>query len=334
MAGAPENVLDLDALTVTYETAGRRVRAMDRVSLAVRQGESVGLVGESGSGKSTLARVSLGLLPRKVGRIEAGRVLIDGRDVTGLREEQWATLRGHPVAMVFQDPLTFLNPVMRIGRQIAESVVVHDPHANVADRVGELLERVKLPASTGSRYPHELSGGMRQRALLAIALGCRPKLLIADEPTTALDVTTQAEILALLQDIRAQLGMAILLISHDLGVVASTCERIYVMYAGHVVEWGSTDAVFRSPAHPYSVALLRAAQAACTPDGRFVTVAGEPPNLAALPAGCPFAPRCDFVGPDCSAMPRPARERARPDHVVRCVRYKDAALGFDMPDAQ
>jgi ABC-type dipeptide/oligopeptide/nickel transport system ATPase component len=239
-------------------------------------GESVALVGESGSGKSTVARAALGLLPARIARIEAGRLLIEGRDMASATEKQWERQRGHPVAMVFQDPLSYLNPVMRVGRQIAESVRRHDPGVkNVNARVAELLDLVRLSESVIRAHPHELSGGMRQRVLLAIALGCRPKLLIADEPTTALDVTTQAEILALLRDLRRRLGMAMLLISHDLGVVWEECERVYVMFRSRIVESGDTREVFTQPTHPYTAGLIQAAKAARNSDGRFATIEGE-----------------------------------------------------------
>jgi ABC-type dipeptide/oligopeptide/nickel transport system ATPase component len=218
----------------------------------------------------------LGLLPEKTAHIDSGRVLIENRDITGYSQSQWEKLRGHPIAMVFQDPLSYLNPVLRIGRQIAESVVRHDPNArDVAGRVGELLELVRLPAALSRSYPHELSGGMRQRVLLAIALGCRPKLLIADEPTTALDVTTQAEILTLLRDLRQRLGMAMLLISHDLGVVWQESERAYVMFRSRIVEEGATRDLLSSPQHPYTAGLIKAAKVERNSRNRFETIEGE-----------------------------------------------------------
>ena len=276
--GAP--VLQTESLTIEYriEYRGRSstVLAAQDVSMLVREGESVALVGESGSGKSTIARAALGLLPPRIARVTGGRLLIEGRDVTAYSETQWEQLRGHPVAMVFQDPLSFLNPVMRVGRQIAESVERHDRGArDVTVRVAELLDLVRLPAGTIRAYPHELSGGMRQRVLLAVALGCRPKLLIADEPTTALDVTTQAEILALLRELRVTLRMAMLLISHDLGVVWKECERVYVMLRSRIVESGATREVFAAPAHAYTAGLIKAAKAARNADGRFETIEGE-----------------------------------------------------------
>ncbi len=269
-------LLQTRGLAIGYHSRAGSMVAVQDLSIEVREGESVALVGESGSGKSTVARAALGLLPPRVGRVDAGRLLVEGRDVTAFTEQQWEGLRGHPIAMVFQDPLSYLNPVMRVGRQIAESVHRHDPGTgDVNARVAELLDLVRLRESVIRAYPHELSGGMRQRVLLAIALGCRPKLLIADEPTTALDVTTQAEILALLRDLRQRLGMAMLLISHDLGVVWEECERVYVMFRSRIVESGLTRDVFRNPQHPYTAGLIEAAKAARNSDGRFATIEGE-----------------------------------------------------------
>lgn len=320
MAG---NILEFEALSLAYRARGTVAYAMNGVTLSVAEGEAVGLVGESGSGKSTLARAALGLIPRNIARIESGRIAVAGQDVTRFSEDQWQSMRGHPVAMVFQDPLSYLNPVMRVGRQIAESVRRHTPKLVPGTRVAELLSLVKLPPAAAEAYPHELSGGMRQRALLAIALGCEPKLLVADEPTTALDVTTQAEILALIRELRERLGMALLLISHDLGIVASACDRIYVMYAGHGIEWGPAEDVFRRPAHPYTVGLLKAAQAARNAEGRFATIAGDPPNLSALSAGCPFTPRCGQARPECArGMPPAGPAKSPGGQQVRCWAHR------------
>jgi oligopeptide/dipeptide ABC transporter ATP-binding protein len=313
-------LLDIVDVSLSYRTRRRVVQALRAVNLSVAEGEAVGLVGESGSGKSTVARAVLGLTPAHIARIESGSIRVLGRDVTHLTEDGWVKVRGQPIAIVFQDPLSYLNPVMRVGRQIAESVERHTPGLAVDSRVRELLEQVKLPVACARSYPHELSGGMRQRVLLAIAIACRPKLLIADEPTTALDVTTQAEILALLKELRTQLNMAMLLISHDLGVVTSACDRIYVMYAGRTIEWGRTASIFEAPAHPYTIGLMHAAQADRDRDGRFVTIAGEPPNLTNLQAGCPFAARCSRALPRCTElMPGPVGLQL--EHTVRCWLY-------------
>ena len=320
-AGTRE-ILRVEELVVTHRSRGAALRAVNGASLIVREGEAVGLVGESGSGKSTLARALLGLNPTRISHIEGGRIVIGGREATRFSESEWEGLRGEPVAMVFQDPLSYLNPVMRVGRQIAESVIRHTPELAAGPRVEELLDLVKMPKGTARAFPHELSGGMRQRALLAIALACKPRLLVADEPTTALDVTTQAEILALLRDLRQRLGMAMLLISHDLGIVAAACERIYVMYAGRIVEWGATGQVFGAPGHPYTQGLFAAARAARDAAGRFATIAGDPPDLAREAKGCPFAPRCPKAMEGCAeAMPEASAASDDPTHGLRCWLY-------------
>jgi oligopeptide/dipeptide ABC transporter ATP-binding protein len=284
-------LLRVDALQVTYGSPGHLVNAVRDATLVVNEGEAVGIAGESGCGKSTLARALLGLLPEGIGRITGGRISVAGQDATGFRERQWTALRGHPVAIVFQDPLSFLNPVVRVGAQIAESVRQHDPDVALAPRCRELLELVRLPQTVLRQYPHELSGGMRQRVMLAIALGCRPRLLIADEPTTALDVTTQAEIMALLGTLRQRLNMALLVVSHDLGLLRWHCNRLYIMYAGRTIEWGTTASVIDRPAHPYTRGLIAASRLQRGPDGRFGALRGEVPAFDQL-SGCPFAPRC------------------------------------------
>jgi oligopeptide/dipeptide ABC transporter ATP-binding protein len=322
-AAADPPIVAVSDLRFSYLRRGAVVSALRGVSLDVRPGEAVGLVGESGSGKSTLARVLLGLTHPRLSRIEEGRIVIDGRDVTDFDPQQWQGLRGHPVAMMFQDPLTYLNPVMAIGRQIAESVRLHDGAVDVGARVRELLGLVRLPETAAKAYAHELSGGMRQRALLAVALGCRPRLLVADEPTTALDVTTQAEIMALLADLRRRLGMAMLLISHDLGLVASACTRIYVMYAGRTVEWGPTDGVFGAPEHPYTRGLLESARVVRDAAGRFPTIGGDVPNLAQPIEGCPFRPRCALAVDRCIEMPVPVGVPGGHDHAVRCWHFEE-----------
>ena len=312
-----ENVLEIHNLQVVYTGRQRIVHAIQHASLTVRRGEAVGIAGESGSGKSTLARAAMGLLPPGVARIVAGRIAIAGVDTTAYTPRQWETLRGHPIAIVFQDPLSFLNPVVRIGEQIAESVRRHDRLAAVERRVHELLDQVQLPATSSRRYPHELSGGMRQRVMLAIALGCRPSLLVADEPTTALDVTTQAEILKLLAELRRELNMSLLLISHDLGVLRSTCERTYIMYAGHTIESGPTAQVLRDPLHPYTRGLVDASRMRLNEHRRFATIGGDVPTLNKPHDLCPFLARCGSNVLECqSRMPQLVEvDKGRP---VRC----------------
>jgi oligopeptide/dipeptide ABC transporter ATP-binding protein len=311
-----EPLLQVDALQVTYGPRDRLVYAVRNATLTVEEGQSIGIAGESGCGKSTLARALLGLLPERVGRIAGGKILIAGQDVTGFHEAQWTALRGHPVAMVFQDPLSFLNPVVRAGAQIAESVRQHDPNVAVAPRCRELLELVRLPETVLRQYPHELSGGMRQRVMLAIALGCRPRLLVADEPTTALDVTTQAEIMALLGTLRQQLNMALLVVSHDLGLLRWHCDRLYIMYAGCTIEWGATASVIDRPAHPYTRGLIAASRLQRGPDGRFGALRGEVPVFEQR-AGCPFAPRCGEAQAICREQ-MPETTTITQDHRTKC----------------
>jgi oligopeptide/dipeptide ABC transporter ATP-binding protein len=312
------SVLEAVNLSVVYRLGASTVHAITDASLLVKEGEAVGLVGESGSGKSSLARTAMGLLPEGRAAITSGKVLVAGRDATGWREAEWQQVRGRVVSIVFQDPLSFLNPVLRVGRQIDEAVAPSDPDRANRARVRELLDLVRLPGRVESAYPHELSGGMRQRALLAIALASRPRLLIADEPTTALDVTVQAEILQLLSDIKAQVNMSLLLISHDLRVVSGLCSRVYVMYAGRTVEYGSRREVFGSPQHPYTVGLIAAATVSKNPDGSYSTIEGEPPNLSVVTKGCPFEPRCPFAMEICRREMPPVFPSVESQHGTRC----------------
>jgi oligopeptide/dipeptide ABC transporter ATP-binding protein len=310
--------LEVDNVHMTYHGRGRVVHALQGATLAINEGEAVGLVGESGCGKSSLGRALIGLLPPTQTTIDAGRIVVGGRDITHLTAREWPSVRGNPVAMVFQDSLSFLNPVMRIQEQIAESVRTHDGRVDIRKRVSELVQLVRLPSSVLRAYPFELSGGMRQRVGIAIALGCRPRLLIADEPTTALDVTTQAEIIVLIDELRKSQGMALLLISHDLGVVRAVCDRVYIMYAGRMVEWGRTSAVFGSPGHPYVEGLLAAAQTE-RQDGHFAYIKGEVANLSAPITNCPFSPRCPKALDICKEqMPPTFALPDSYDHEARC----------------
>jgi oligopeptide/dipeptide ABC transporter ATP-binding protein len=322
MAATANNLVEVEDLSLSFVLRNRKLSVLEGLTMRIAQGESVGLVGESGSGKSTLARSLLGLLPQGITRVRRGSIRIAGRDVTHLSQKEWEKIRGRPLAIIFQDPLSYLNPVMRIGKQIAEGVFRHAPELDVGQRVRELLTLVKLPEAVIDSYPHELSGGMRQRALLAVALGCKPSLLIADEPTTALDVTTQAEILELLKDLRERMDMSMLLISHDLGVVSAMCDRLYVMYAGQVMERGSSAAIFQDPAHPYTNGLLRAAAAVRLENGMFSTIPGDPPSLAESTKGCPFQPRCSYAIERCAeeASPYQPVSDLDPAHLARCWR--------------
>ena len=313
-------------LEVEFPLARGVLRAVDGVSFDVQPGEALGLVGESGSGKTMALRALVGLLPRAA-RIAGGTIEIDGVDVTAGDAATLRELRGRTVSMVFQEPMTALNPLMRVGDQIAEGPLVRlrysrsDAHA----RALELMRLVGIadPGRRYKAYPHELSGGMRQRVVIAIALSSDPKLILCDEPTTALDVTIQNQILTLLASLQQELNLSIVFVSHDLAVIAQTCQRIAVMYAGQVVESGSVDEVFREPRHPYTLGLLRSVPQLDAVRGRLSSIPGVPPDLAAPPPGCRFHPRCAFVRPDCLQAPVPLLQVGR--RGTRCLYHEDCA---------
>ncbi len=293
----------LEIAGLSVELRGGR-RLVDAVSLTVGAGEIVGLVGESGSGKSMTAYAAIGLFPTRQARIAGGSVRLEGRELTRLSAAAWRTVRGARMGMVFQDPSAFLDPLLPAGRQIAEALSAHGQRRGLAARVAELLAQVELPASVVSRYPHELSGGQKQRVLIAAALAARPALLIADEPTTALDVTVQAGILDLLRRLRTSTGLSVLLITHDLGVVAQLCGRAYVMYAGQIVEQGDTGRLFTAPRHPYTQGLLASLLDPGRRDERLFSIPGTVPGARDMPTGCRFHPRCPLALPDpCAARP-------------------------------
>jgi oligopeptide/dipeptide ABC transporter ATP-binding protein len=296
-------LLEVDALAVEFAGAGAGsgapARAVDGVSFAVDAGETVAVVGESGSGKTVTALAVMGLV-EPPGRITHGDIRFDGRSLVGLSDADYRELRGLELAMVFQDPMTALNPVMRVGDQIAEAILVHEAGVSAGAaslRSIDLLEQVGVadPIARTREYPHQLSGGLRQRVMLAMALANRPRLLIADEPTTALDVTTQAQILELLVELRRELRLALVLVTHDLGVVAGLADRVVVMYAGRIVEQGTVDEILTRSRHPYTRALLAATPRVGAERGSLVPVPGAPPNPAALPSGCAFHPRCTLA---------------------------------------
>ena len=295
-----EPVLSIEDLCIDLRRSSGDVRLVDRVSLQIGAGEAVGLVGESGSGKSMTAFGIINLFPSPAIHVSAGSIRFQGQDLRALTAEAWQAVRGAQIAMVFQDPSSFLDPLMPVGRQIAETLIVHGRTERTEARVRELLDLMELPdgASVARKYPHELSGGMRQRILIAAALAMDPVLLIADEPTTALDVTVQAGILDLLHRLQQQLGLSLLLITHDLGIVAETCHRAYVMYAGRMVETNDVAGLFRTPHHPYSQGLLRSMLPASGPRVDLFSIPGRVPSAAAMPCGCRFHPRCPLAHQD------------------------------------
>jgi peptide/nickel transport system ATP-binding protein len=319
-------LLDARDLAVTLHTAQGRRAALRGISFTLDRGGTLGLVGESGCGKSLTALALMGLLPD--GAQVSGSVIFDGRELTALDDDAMGALRGDRIGMVFQEPMTALNPVHRIGDQIAESLRLHKRMSVAAARAEalRLLERVQLPRANErlDAYPHELSGGQRQRVVIAIALACGPDLLIADEPTTALDATIQREVLDLLDELRRDSGMALLLISHNLDVMAARVDRIAVMYGGQIVETGPTREIFEQRAHPYTRGLFAARPALGLARGtRLKTIRGRAPALHEMPAGCAFAERCDFVVEACRAAP-PSEQVVRGSHGVRCIRWREA----------
>ncbi len=327
MSDAP--LLEVEALTVEYGTGREPVTVLDGVSFQVREGRSLGLVGESGSGKSTMALAILGLLPPG-GRIRGGTIRFRGQDLRGLSAEERRTLRGDRIGMVFQDPLSALNPALHLGLQVAEPLIYHKGMTRrSAWREAEaLLSRVGIPRPTefARAYPHQLSGGMQQRGLIATALACRPDLVILDEPTTALDVTIEAQILDLLEDLRRRHRLSLLFISHNLGVVTRICDDVCILYAGRVLEYGPTQAVFSRPRHPYTKGLLASLPrlSGRARQGRLTPIPGEFPDLGAPPSGCIFHPRCPFAEPRCSAETQTLA--ADPDgRLIRCCRVLDVA---------
>lgn len=315
-------ILDVKNLRTRFYTDDGVVQAVNGISLSLREGETIGIVGESGCGKSVSVLSIMRLLPKPLATIEADRIILFDTDVLALSEEEMRNIRGSQIAMIFQDPMTSLNPVLTIGFQIKEPLKLHLGLNNEeADaRAAELLQLVGIPDALSrlDDYPHQFSGGMRQRAMIAMALACNPALLIADEPTTALDVTIQAQIVDLIQRLQQQLGMALIWITHDLGVVAGLAERVLVMYAGFIVESALVDDLYERPRHPYTAALLRSLPRIDGSAGEVLeSIDGLPPDLIQLPKGCPFAARCTFVQDKCRTE-NPPLENITPDHKIAC----------------
>ena len=316
-------ILEIDNLQTHFFTSAGVVRAVDGVSYAVRSGETLGVVGESGCGKSVTSLSVLRLIASPPGRIVDGRIRFLGQDLLRLPERKMRAIRGNEISMIFQEPMTSLNPVLSIGRQISETLTLHRGMSQRAaqQRAVEMLRLVGIPepAQRLQQYPHELSGGMRQRVMIAMALACDPRLLIADEPTTALDVTLQAQILDLMRELKAASNAAIILITHDLGVVAEVCDEVAVMYAGEIVERAPVDELFSNPQHPYTVGLLGSIPRLDHRVAHLATIEGMVPNMTNPPAACRFAARCPFVADICTKQ-SPPLAMVNPGHTSRCLR--------------
>jgi peptide/nickel transport system ATP-binding protein len=326
-AGA-EPLVRVRDLKVTFATGRQRVRAVDGVDLTLARGEVMALIGESGSGKSVTLRALMRLNPERRTTVE-GAIAVAGEDVLALGRRRLSQFRGGEVAMIFQEPLLALDPVYRLGDQITEAIRRHETvgRSEARARALALFERVRIPSPERrlDAYPHEMSGGMRQRAMIALALACRPKLLLADEPTTALDATVQIQILLLLRELQRDLGLSVIFVTHDIGAAVEVADRIAVMYAGRIVEEASARDLIRRPRHPYSIGLLKSrAHGALAKGSRLVAIPGAPPDLAALPPGCAFAPRCPLAIDACRASPPPAIT-VGPFHTARCIRTAEAA---------
>jgi peptide/nickel transport system ATP-binding protein len=321
-------LLDIRDLVVHYIVDEETVEAVNGISLSIEQGKTLGLVGETGAGKTTTAHSIMGLVPKPPGKIKSGQVLYRGEDLLQKTEKQMRKIRGEEIAMIFQDPMTSLNPVVTVGHQIMEVIRLHEKISkqDATKRAVKMLELVGIPGNRYSEYPHQFSGGMRQRVIIAIALACNPKLLIADEPTTALDVTIQAQVLELMKKLKNDFNTSMLLITHDLGVVAEVCDDVATMYAGEIVESGSLEDVFDHTAHPYTKGLFSCIPSLDEETDHLETIEGLASDPSNLPSGCKFHPRCPKRFAECERRNPPSIEY-RPGHFVKCLLYEKAQTG-------
>ena len=314
-------VLEVEDLRTHFQTRWGTVKAVDGVSFNLRRGETLGIVGESGCGKSVTALSLMRLVPTPPGRIVSGKVVLDGEDILQLKEREMGRVRGSKISIILQDPMSSLNPVFSIGEQVKEAIRIHQDvrGSSVLERALDVLRKVNIPAAEVRvrDYPHQMSGGMRQRVVGAIGISCQPLVLIADEPTTSLDVTIQAQYLKLLGELQRELDMALIFITHDFGVVAKLCDRVAVMYAGRIVEMGDVRSIFNNPSHPYTQALLASVPKMEEDVARLESIEGQPPSLQDLPPGCPFAPRCSYVAERCQEE-YPPRTAVSDGHSANC----------------
>ena len=326
MANEKKNLLEIRDLTVEYHTNGGVVHAVNGLNLEVAQGETLGFVGETGAGKTTTALSILNLLPRPQGKVLSGSVKYNGEEILNKSNKEMTRIRGEKISMIFQDPMTSLNPVMTVGDQIAEGIRLHE-HLNKADahkKALEMLETVGIRPERASDYPHQFSGGMKQRVVIAIALACNPELLIADEPTTALDVTIQSQMLELMKGLKDQYDTSMIMITHDLGIVAEICDKVAIMYAGNVVEYGDKVDIFtpEKPHHPYTVGLFDSIPDIYHEQEELKIIKGLTPDPTNLPSGCTFHPRCPYACEECSKQV-PKHLEVEPGHTISCHRFDD-----------
>ncbi|WP_346708042.1 ABC transporter ATP-binding protein [Massilistercora timonensis] len=314
-----KHLLEIKDLHVQYRVEDETVYAVNGIRLKINEGETLGLVGETGAGKTTTALTMIGLLPTPPGEVTEGEVLYRGENLLAMKEKQMRKIRGKEISMIFQDPMTSMNPLLTIGEQITEVIRLHEQVSKLeaAAKAKRMLELVGIPATRYNEYPHQFSGGMKQRVMIAIALACDPKLLIADEPTTALDVTIQAQVLALMNRLKEELQTAMVLITHDLGVVAEVCDRVAVMYAGYIIESGSLEDIFQDMRHPYTWGLFKTIPDLDKECEYLETLDGMMPDPTDLPKGCPFAPRCKKCMPICREK-NPAETEVSKGHIVKC----------------
>ncbi len=312
--------LQVKDLVVEYSAGKNIVHAVNGVSLTLHHGETLGLVGETGAGKTTIAKAIMRILPDPPAIVKGGQVLLDGEDLLQLPEKDMLDVRGAKIAMVFQDPMTALNPLMSVGKQITEAVQLHSEGSreDAVERSCQMLEMVGIPRERYVEYPHQFSGGMKQRVVIAMALACDPDLLLADEPTTALDVTIQAQVLEMINDLKQKLNSSMILITHDLGVVAETCDQVAVIYAGQILERGDKKDLFLDPRHPYTLGLFDSLPKLDDDSKRLHPIPGLPPDPTHLPEGCPFSPRCPRVTDECKVR-KPENIEVSPGHFVRCI---------------
>ena len=316
--------LKVENLVVEYAAGGRITHAVNGVSFDLEKGKTLGLVGETGAGKTTIAKTILRVLPDAQARVRGGKVMLEDRDLLQLSEPEMRKVRGNIVTMVFQDPMTTLNPIMKVGEQIAEVIRKHQTLKDKTSRelAGDMLEMVGIPRARYDEYPHQFSGGMKQRVVIAMALACNPQLLLADEPTTALDVTIQAQVLDMMDELKEKYNTAMILITHDLGVVGKMCDDVAVVYAGEIVEYGTKEEIFLHASHPYTIGLFGAIPDISANTRRLANIEGLPPDPTDLPEGCCFSPRCQYATEECRKG-KPGLTEIGPDHMCACFRYHE-----------